>query len=158
MRNTKRGSWFIQELNTALRLHAKDTHLADILVQVNKQILHSQSKMCFLYSSISLTSLSSSFFPVCRSTDVLRSARVTLPEPPTIAAKRCQSSPAHCAKTSSFSPSTSPSIDMQTCTDKHTHRPFLILKPLNNNYCNTLLHSPDTTSHLNRIYSFIFSV
>ncbi|XP_018538233.1 caspase-2 isoform X2 [Lates calcarifer] len=38
MRNTKRGSWFIQELNTALRLHARDTHLADILVQVNGRI------------------------------------------------------------------------------------------------------------------------
>lgn len=38
MRNTKRGSWFIQELNTALRLSAKDTHLADILVQVNRHI------------------------------------------------------------------------------------------------------------------------
>lgn len=34
MRNTKRGSWFIQELNKALRLHARDKHLADILVQV----------------------------------------------------------------------------------------------------------------------------
>ncbi|XP_028325585.1 caspase-2 isoform X2 [Gouania willdenowi] len=38
MRNTKRGSWFIQELNSALRLRAKDTHLADILVQVNGRI------------------------------------------------------------------------------------------------------------------------
>ncbi|XP_056902032.1 caspase-2 isoform X1 [Takifugu flavidus] len=38
MRNTKRGSWFIQELNTALRLHARDRHLADILVQVNRRI------------------------------------------------------------------------------------------------------------------------
>ncbi|XP_063341991.1 caspase-2 isoform X3 [Pelmatolapia mariae] len=38
MRNTKRGSWFIQELNSALRLHARDTHLADILVQVNSRI------------------------------------------------------------------------------------------------------------------------
>ncbi|XP_011483725.1 caspase-2 isoform X2 [Oryzias latipes] len=38
MRNTKKGSWFIQELNTALRLNARDTHLADILVQVNKRI------------------------------------------------------------------------------------------------------------------------
>ncbi|XP_076010937.1 caspase-2 isoform X2 [Genypterus blacodes] len=38
MRNTKRGSWFIQELNTALRLRARDTHLADILVQVNRHI------------------------------------------------------------------------------------------------------------------------
>lgn len=34
MRNTKRGSWFIQELNAALRFHSKDKHLADILVQV----------------------------------------------------------------------------------------------------------------------------
>ncbi|XP_035528545.1 caspase-2 isoform X1 [Morone saxatilis] len=38
MRNTKRGSWFIQELNTSLRLNARDTHLADILVQVNGRI------------------------------------------------------------------------------------------------------------------------
>ncbi|XP_070768233.1 caspase-2 isoform X4 [Enoplosus armatus] len=38
MRNTKRGSWFIQELNTSLRLHARDTHLADIMVQVNGRI------------------------------------------------------------------------------------------------------------------------
>ncbi|XP_078108827.1 caspase-2 isoform X8 [Sander vitreus] len=38
MRNTKRGSWFIQELNTTLRLQARDTHLADIMVQVNGRI------------------------------------------------------------------------------------------------------------------------
>ncbi|XP_063735495.1 caspase-2 isoform X2 [Eleginops maclovinus] len=38
MRNTKRGSWFIQELNSSLRLNARDTHLADILVQVNGRI------------------------------------------------------------------------------------------------------------------------
>ncbi|XP_074509429.1 caspase-2 isoform X3 [Sebastes fasciatus] len=38
MRNTKRGSWFIQELNTMLRLHSRDTHLADIMVQVNRRI------------------------------------------------------------------------------------------------------------------------
>lgn len=38
MRNTKRGSWFIQDLNTVLRLRAKDTHLADMLVQVNSRI------------------------------------------------------------------------------------------------------------------------
>ncbi|XP_028436777.1 caspase-2 isoform X10 [Perca flavescens] len=38
MRNTKRGSWFIQELNTTLRLQARDTHLADIMVQVNRRI------------------------------------------------------------------------------------------------------------------------
>ncbi|KAL0985127.1 hypothetical protein UPYG_G00153230 [Umbra pygmaea] len=38
MRNTKKGSWFIQELNSALRLRAKDTHLSDILVQVNGRI------------------------------------------------------------------------------------------------------------------------
>ncbi|XP_023648551.2 caspase-2 isoform X1 [Paramormyrops kingsleyae] len=35
MRNTKRGSWYIQELNTALRQRTQDTHLSDILVQVN---------------------------------------------------------------------------------------------------------------------------
>ncbi|XP_034553161.1 caspase-2 isoform X7 [Notolabrus celidotus] len=38
MRNTKRGSWFIQEINSALRLHARDTHVADMLVQVNGRI------------------------------------------------------------------------------------------------------------------------
>ncbi|XP_056458588.1 caspase-2 isoform X1 [Gadus chalcogrammus] len=38
MRNTKRGSWFVQELNEALRLRSRDTHLADILVQVNARI------------------------------------------------------------------------------------------------------------------------
>ncbi|KAK0149703.1 Caspase-2 [Merluccius polli] len=38
MRNTKRGSWFIQELNTALRMRSRDTHMADILVQVNARI------------------------------------------------------------------------------------------------------------------------
>ncbi|KAM9488010.1 caspase-2 isoform 2-T2 [Clarias gariepinus] len=38
MRNTKKGSWFIQELNTAMRQKARDTHLSDILVQVNSQI------------------------------------------------------------------------------------------------------------------------
>ncbi|XP_040021721.1 caspase-2 isoform X3 [Gasterosteus aculeatus] len=38
MRNTKRGSWFVQELNKRLRLHARDTHLADIMVQVNRHI------------------------------------------------------------------------------------------------------------------------
>lgn len=38
MRNTKRGSWFIQELNATLRLHARDKHLADIMVQVNGHI------------------------------------------------------------------------------------------------------------------------
>ncbi|KAJ8289905.1 hypothetical protein GJAV_G00006610 [Gymnothorax javanicus] len=38
MRNTKRGSWFIQELNAVIRHKARDTHLADILVQVNGRI------------------------------------------------------------------------------------------------------------------------
>ncbi|XP_031641829.1 caspase-2-like isoform X2 [Oncorhynchus kisutch] len=38
MRNTKRGSWFIQEVNSALRFRARDTHLSDILVQVNGRI------------------------------------------------------------------------------------------------------------------------
>lgn len=44
MRNTKKGSWFIQELNTALRLNARDTHLADILVQVKDALF------VFIYS------------------------------------------------------------------------------------------------------------
>lgn len=34
MRNTKKGSWFIQELNEAIRKRANDTHMSDILVQV----------------------------------------------------------------------------------------------------------------------------
>ncbi|KAI4877333.1 hypothetical protein NFI96_017311 [Prochilodus magdalenae] len=38
MRNTKKGSWFIQELNAAVRQRARDTHLSDILVQVNGRI------------------------------------------------------------------------------------------------------------------------
>ncbi|XP_063055353.1 caspase-2 isoform X2 [Engraulis encrasicolus] len=38
MRNTKKGSWYIQELNTAIRQRARDTHMADILVQVNGRI------------------------------------------------------------------------------------------------------------------------
>ncbi|XP_061075773.1 caspase-2 [Conger conger] len=38
MRNTKKGSWFVQELNTVLRDKARDTHMADILVQVNRRI------------------------------------------------------------------------------------------------------------------------
>ncbi|XP_016419270.1 caspase-2-like isoform X1 [Sinocyclocheilus rhinocerous] len=38
MRNTKKGSWFIQELNSVIRQRANDTHLADILVQVNSRI------------------------------------------------------------------------------------------------------------------------
>ncbi|KAI5106233.1 caspase-2, partial [Silurus meridionalis] len=38
MRNTKKGSWFIQELNKAMRQKARDTHLSDILVQVNSRI------------------------------------------------------------------------------------------------------------------------
>uniref|UniRef100_A0A4W5QIC9 Caspase 2, apoptosis-related cysteine peptidase n=1 Tax=Hucho hucho TaxID=62062 RepID=A0A4W5QIC9_9TELE len=40
MRNTKRGSWFIQEVNSALRFRARDTHLSDILVQVNTHTPH----------------------------------------------------------------------------------------------------------------------
>uniref|UniRef100_A0A8C9XK65 Caspase-2 n=1 Tax=Sander lucioperca TaxID=283035 RepID=A0A8C9XK65_SANLU len=120
MRNTKRGSWFIQELNTTLRLQARDTHLADIMVQVNTSVLcpyiciHSV-KYAFLFGKLlyDITVIFLSFFlpSVSRSTGVLRSGRVMLLAPPTIAAKRCRSSPAHCAKTSTFSPSTSPSID-----------------------------------------------
>ncbi|XP_017555968.1 caspase-2 isoform X4 [Pygocentrus nattereri] len=38
MRNTKKGSWFVQELNAAVRQRARDMHLSDILVQVNARI------------------------------------------------------------------------------------------------------------------------
>ncbi|KAG5270802.1 hypothetical protein AALO_G00172480 [Alosa alosa] len=38
MRNTKKGSWYIQELNTTIRQSARDTHLSDIMVQVNGRI------------------------------------------------------------------------------------------------------------------------
>ncbi|XP_018590657.2 caspase-2 isoform X1 [Scleropages formosus] len=38
MRNTKKGSWYIQELTMTLRQRAMDTHLSDILVQVNAHI------------------------------------------------------------------------------------------------------------------------
>ncbi|TRY86472.1 hypothetical protein DNTS_001097 [Danionella cerebrum] len=38
MRNTKKGSWFVQELDTAIRQRANNTHLSDILVQVNGRI------------------------------------------------------------------------------------------------------------------------
>lgn len=115
MRNTKRGSWFIQELNTALRHQARDTHLSDILVQVNICLL------CFYIWETNSTVILTSFFLLPRSTDASRRGKVTPRVRPTIAAKRCQSSPAHCAKTSTFSPSTSPSIDMQICTFRLTH-------------------------------------
>ncbi|CAI9566334.1 unnamed protein product [Staurois parvus] len=35
LRNTKRGSWFIQDLTEVFSKHAKDTHVADMLVKVN---------------------------------------------------------------------------------------------------------------------------
>ncbi|MBN3308485.1 CASP2 protein, partial [Amia calva] len=38
MRNTKRGSWFIQDLNTVFRQRARDRHVADLLVEVNRCI------------------------------------------------------------------------------------------------------------------------
>ncbi|XP_056619070.1 caspase-2 isoform X2 [Triplophysa dalaica] len=38
MRNTKKGSWFIQELNKAIRQRSNETHMSDILVQVNGEI------------------------------------------------------------------------------------------------------------------------
>lgn len=127
MRNTKRGSWYIQELNTTLRLHARDMHLADIMVQVgisvlHLHILHAQCRICLLFGK--LLRHHCFLLSISRSTGKLRSVRVMLLAPPTIAAKRCRSSPARCAKTSTFSPSTSPSIDMQICakTIQHTHR------------------------------------
>ncbi|XP_069774264.1 caspase-2 isoform X2 [Narcine bancroftii] len=38
LRNTRRGSWYVQALTRVLAAHAKDTHLADILVKVNALI------------------------------------------------------------------------------------------------------------------------
>lgn len=35
LRNTKRGSWFVQDLTSVFSKHAKDTHVADMLVKVN---------------------------------------------------------------------------------------------------------------------------
>ncbi|XP_071985554.1 caspase-2 [Engystomops pustulosus] len=38
LRNTKHGSWFIQDLTDVFSKHAKDTHVADMLVKVNARI------------------------------------------------------------------------------------------------------------------------
>ncbi|XP_040292447.1 caspase-2 [Bufo bufo] len=38
LRNTKHGSWFMQELSDVFSKHAKDTHVADMLVKVNARI------------------------------------------------------------------------------------------------------------------------
>ncbi|XP_053307320.1 caspase-2 isoform X2 [Spea bombifrons] len=38
MRNTKRGSWFVEALMSVFSQHAKDTHVADMLVKVNALI------------------------------------------------------------------------------------------------------------------------
>ncbi|KAG9465274.1 hypothetical protein GDO78_018580, partial [Eleutherodactylus coqui] len=38
LRNTKHGSWFIQDLADVFSKHAKDTHVADMLVKVNARI------------------------------------------------------------------------------------------------------------------------
>uniref|UniRef100_W5MP74 Caspase-2 n=1 Tax=Lepisosteus oculatus TaxID=7918 RepID=W5MP74_LEPOC len=38
MRNTRRGSWFIQEMSSVFRQRARDKHLADLLVEVNARI------------------------------------------------------------------------------------------------------------------------
>lgn len=120
MRNTKKGSWFIQELNTALRLHSKDKHLADILVQVrftssSWHVQHlfrcTDPKMLIFPSALSLP-LSCD----CRSMLASRRGKAFLLAPPTTAARKCQSLPAHCAKTSSSSPSTKfLSINMTQC-------------------------------------------
>lgn len=129
MRNTKRGSWFIQELNKALRLHARDKHLADILVQVTIKhlILASFSvNVPFMESEavqVPPAEIYISF--LFRSTVVLRRGRVMPLELLITAAKKCPNSPARCAKISSFSPSTSPSIELNICTHRHTHNiPF----------------------------------
>lgn len=125
MRNTKRGSWFIQELNKALRLLSRDTHLADILVQVNTCLM-------FLYSAVTVyfgnffTEVLLCCFLYFRSTLVSKRGRVLPQARHTTVVKRCQSSPAHCAKTSTFSPSTSPSIDKEIMQPQmNTRRSFL---------------------------------
>ncbi|XP_043935792.1 caspase-2 isoform X2 [Protopterus annectens] len=38
MRNTKRGSWFVEAVTSVFTEHAKDTHVADMLVKVNAVI------------------------------------------------------------------------------------------------------------------------
>ncbi|XP_060679067.1 caspase-2 isoform X1 [Hemiscyllium ocellatum] len=38
LRNTKRGSWYVQALSRVIAGHAKDMHLADMLVKVNSLI------------------------------------------------------------------------------------------------------------------------
>ncbi|XP_069721561.1 caspase-2 isoform X1 [Phaenicophaeus curvirostris] len=38
MRNTKRGSWYIEALTTVFAEDSRDTHVADMLVKVNRQI------------------------------------------------------------------------------------------------------------------------
>ncbi|XP_075698983.1 caspase-2 [Rhinoderma darwinii] len=38
LRNTKHGSWFIQDLTDVFSKHANDTHVADMLVKVNARI------------------------------------------------------------------------------------------------------------------------
>ena len=73
----------------------------------------------------------------------------------TIAAKKCQSSPARCAKTSTFSPSTSPSIDMETmCTcrwaNKQTHTHTHTYIPCNEAYngvAQLFIHISSTATH-----------
>ncbi|XP_062895449.1 caspase-2-like [Mobula hypostoma] len=38
LRNTRRGTWYVQALTQVLAAHAHDTHLADMLVKVNSLI------------------------------------------------------------------------------------------------------------------------
>ncbi|NXL08222.1 CASP2 protein, partial [Mesembrinibis cayennensis] len=38
MRNTKRGSWYIEALTSVFAENSRDTHVADMLVKVNRQI------------------------------------------------------------------------------------------------------------------------
>ncbi|XP_056385385.1 caspase-2 isoform X2 [Hyla sarda] len=38
LRNTRHGSWFVQDLTDVFSKHAKDTHVADMLVKVNARI------------------------------------------------------------------------------------------------------------------------
>jgi len=123
---------------------------------------------CVKYASLSnlfrtsLYSSSSCLRSVSRSTVILRSGRVTLLAPRTIAAKRCRSSPAHYAKTSTFSPSTSPSIDTCKCvhahTHAHTHTEHSLQKARTVNFTPitaTHLHIPPLQIHIQQEDSFI---
>lgn len=92
--------------------------------------------------------MTSALFSMSRLTHASRRGKGMPQAPPTIAAKRCPSSPAHSAKTSTFSPSTSPSIDIQKRTLSEQKHKSVFIWSLSVKtkrtacYCLTLSHSP----------------